>query len=360
MVVSPLICRGHFASALIVARHHRPGDHQPLFFSFIIKIKDKKRENEGIRYREYNRDKERRRRHRSCSHSSDKLRNRPKSLSLSRALSKSKRSSRFDMAPLAAVILLGQLHRVPSTVQEMVQNIETNVDHCTGSVCYLSSIYAIKGILTRVRFISIFQCNFKRGIGCRSTETEARCCKDATSAAEPRCKSSLSEANCNLSSKVMRLLCMTGSNRPAMSANGSVAVYLIIESLYVEIGRVALINYGKDYGKLVVIVDVLDQNMALVDAPDMVRSQMNFKRLSLTDIKIDINRVPGKKSLIEAMEKADVKNKWENSSWGKKLIVQKRRAALNDFDKFKLMLAKIKKGGLIRQELAKLKKENAA
>ncbi|KAK9195265.1 hypothetical protein WN943_003385 [Citrus x changshan-huyou] len=104
---------------------------------------------------------------------------------------------------------------------------------------------------------------------------------------------------------------------------------------YVEIGRVALVNYGKDYGKLVVIVDVLDQNRALVDAPNM-------------------------KSLIEAMEKADVKNKWENSSWDRKLIVQKRRAALNDFDRFKLMLAKIQKGGFVRQELAKLKKENAA
>jgi hypothetical protein len=29
---------------------------------------------------------------------------------------------------------------------------------------------------------------------------------------------------------------------------------------YVEIGRVALINYGEDYGKLVVISDVIDQN----------------------------------------------------------------------------------------------------
>ncbi|KAK9225655.1 hypothetical protein WN943_010699 [Citrus x changshan-huyou] len=103
MAVSPLICRSHFVSALIVAHHHRPGDHQLLFFSFIIKIKDKKR---GMS-REYNRDKERRRRHRSCSHSSDRLRNRPKSLSPSRALSKSKRSSGFDMAPLAAVILPG-------------------------------------------------------------------------------------------------------------------------------------------------------------------------------------------------------------------------------------------------------------
>ncbi|CAL4944285.1 unnamed protein product [Urochloa decumbens] len=140
---------------------------------------------------------------------------------------------------------------------------------------------------------------------------------------------------------------------------------------FVEIGRVALVNYGKDYGRLVVIVDVVDQNrafiaslhylnQALVDAPDMVRCQMNFKRLSLTDIKIDIKRVPKKTTLIKAMEEADVKTKWENSSWGKKLIVQKRRAALNDFDRFKVMLAKIKRGGAIRQELAKLKKASTA
>lgn len=104
---------------------------------------------------------------------------------------------------------------------------------------------------------------------------------------------------------------------------------------FVEIGRVALVNYGKEYGRLVVIVDIIDQNrvtpssnfspfptfthahllvfsvtvavfvlQALVDAPDMVRSPMNFKRLSLTDIKVDIKRVPKKKDLIKAMEAA--------------------------------------------------------
>ena len=36
----------------------------------------------------------------------------------------------------------------------------------------------------------------------------------------------------------------------------------------------------------------------------MVRCQMNFKRLSLTDIKIDIKRVPKKTTLIKAMEEA--------------------------------------------------------
>ena len=41
-----------------------------------------------------------------------------------------------------------------------------------------------------------------------------------------------------------------------------------------------------------------------MDAPDMVRCQMNFKRLSLTDIKIDIKRVPKKTTLIKAMEEA--------------------------------------------------------
>ncbi|XP_058068690.1 large ribosomal subunit protein eL14y-like [Magnolia sinica] len=126
---------------------------------------------------------------------------------------------------------------------------------------------------------------------------------------------------------------------------------------YVEIRRVALVNCGKDYEKLVVIVNLIDQNQALVDAPDMVRGQMNFKRLSLTNIKIDILRIPKKKSLVATMEAAGVKNKWENSLWGQKLIVQKRRASVNDFDRFKVMLAKIKRGGAIRQELAQLRKQ---
>lgn len=43
---------------------------------------------------------------------------------------------------------------------------------------------------------------------------------------------------------------------------------------------------------------------ALVDAPAMVRRQMNLKSLTLTDITIDIKRVPKKRTLVEAMEAA--------------------------------------------------------
>lgn len=36
---------------------------------------------------------------------------------------------------------------------------------------------------------------------------------------------------------------------------------------FIEIGRVAYVAYGPSKGKLVVIIDVIDQNRVLVDGP---------------------------------------------------------------------------------------------
>ena len=59
---------------------------------------------------------------------------------------------------------------------------------------------------------------------------------------------------------------------------------------YVEIGRVCLITYGPDAGKLATIVDVMDNNRVLVDGPQPLtgvhRHAVNVKRIQLTDIKI--------------------------------------------------------------------------
>ena len=82
-------------------------------------------------------------------------------------------------------------------------------------------------------------------------------------------------------------------------------------------------------------------------------------------------------------------SRWANSSWGRKLIVQKKRAALTDFERFKVMVARIKvkfrptwllglfclysqfiflrncdtfslqRSSLVKKELAKLRKEKA-
>ena len=39
---------------------------------------------------------------------------------------------------------------------------------------------------------------------------------------------------------------------------------MVVYTRFVEIGRVGLVNFGADYGKLVTIIDVLDANRVCV------------------------------------------------------------------------------------------------
>ena len=57
----------------------------------------------------------------------------------------------------------------------------------------------------------------------------------------------------------------------------------------VEPGRVCFVNYGADYGKLVVIVDMVDTGRVLIDSVDksMPRCIYPLRRLSLTKIAVD-------------------------------------------------------------------------
>lgn len=108
----------------------------------------------------------------------------------------------------------------------------------------------------------------------------------------------------------------------------------------VEVGRIAMINYGKDYGKLVVIVDIIDQARALCDAPDMTRKPVYFKRMAITEFKIDISKCPDKKTLTAALNDSGVMKKFAATVWGKKLAARKAKASLSDFGRFKAMIAK--------------------
>eukprot|EP00878_Enallax_costatus_P000324 GHUV01000398.1.p1 GENE.GHUV01000398.1~~GHUV01000398.1.p1 ORF type:complete len:133 (+),score=52.34 GHUV01000398.1:134-532(+) len=125
---------------------------------------------------------------------------------------------------------------------------------------------------------------------------------------------------------------------------------------YVEIGRVALVTFGEDYGKLVVISDVVDQNRALVDAPTETRRVMNFKRLQLTDLKVEIPRLASKKVLTEAFTSADVAGKFASSAWGKKLAARSSKAAMTDFDRYKAAIEKSRRNRAIRKAFNQLKK----
>jgi len=131
---------------------------------------------------------------------------------------------------------------------------------------------------------------------------------------------------------------------------------------YVEIGRVVLVNYGPDYGKLATIIDILDENRALVDGPIALtgvrRQIMNFKRVALTDLKVSIPRSIRSHGLAAALQKGELLKKWSQSAWAKKLQQRKARANMTDFDRFKVMTLRKKRGALLRKEFLKVKKAN--
>jgi len=131
--------------------------------------------------------------------------------------------------------------------------------------------------------------------------------------------------------------------------------------IFVNIGRVVLINHGDDNGKLATIIDIIDQNRALVDGPVEVtgvnRQQINFKSLALTPLQVKIGRNPRPSTLSAALQKAKVLEQWKTSTWAKRLQQQKIRANMTDLDRFRGMILHKKRQHLINREMAKLKKE---
>jgi len=127
---------------------------------------------------------------------------------------------------------------------------------------------------------------------------------------------------------------------------------------FVEIGRVAHIAFGPDDGKLVTIVDVIDQNRALVDGPctGVARQSMNFKQLHLTKFRMDFPHGARTRTVRKAWEKADISKKWEETTWAKKIADREKRKQLTDFDRFKLMKAKQARNRLIMIEFGKMRK----
>ncbi|KAI9342136.1 60S ribosomal protein L14e [Pilaira anomala] len=114
----------------------------------------------------------------------------------------------------------------------------------------------------------------------------------------------------------------------------------------VEVGRVVLINYGPDAGKLAVIVDIIDHNRALIDGPTtgVTRQAFAYRRMVLTSLVIkDLPRNVGQSALVKALEKSQVVASFEKSAWAKKLEQRKVRASLTDFDRFKVSKLKNKR-----------------
>merc|ERR1719150_1033389 len=120
---------------------------------------------------------------------------------------------------------------------------------------------------------------------------------------------------------------------------------------FVQAGRVAYINFGDDYGKLVVIVDIADSNRVLVDGDDFPRVLYPLKRLTLTKLVVPISKGSRTGTLQAAAEEFGLEKKWEESNTAKMLARREKRSELTDFERFAVMRQRKSRSHAVRKLL---------
>ncbi|KAH8089633.1 putative 60S ribosomal protein L14 [Filobasidium floriforme] len=131
---------------------------------------------------------------------------------------------------------------------------------------------------------------------------------------------------------------------------------------FVEVGRVVLVNDGPSAGKLAVIAEIIDHNRALIDGPNssVPRQAIAYRHLILTPYTIPaLPRAAGTGVIRKAFEKSQVGDKWQASSWAKKLAARDARKKSTDFERFEVGLLKRQRRDLVRKAYAKEKKASA-
>jgi large subunit ribosomal protein L14e len=121
---------------------------------------------------------------------------------------------------------------------------------------------------------------------------------------------------------------------------------------YVHSGRVVQINYGPSSGKLAVIVDILDQNRALIDGPctGVPRQILSFKRMSITKISIPkFPRGAREKTVKKCWLDAKITEQWDATPAAKKNKQAAIRASLSDFDRFRVQFLKARRSHLTKE-----------
>jgi len=84
---------------------------------------------------------------------------------------------------------------------------------------------------------------------------------------------------------------------------------------------------------------------------------INFKRLSITDFKVDIGVGARHGTVAKAFDAADIANKWSATNWAKRQAAKAKRDTLNDFDRFKIMKLRKRRSYRLRFETGKLLKQ---
>ena len=105
---------------------------------------------------------------------------------------------------------------------------------------------------------------------------------------------------------------------------------------------------------MVVIVDILDNTRVLVDGPKFPRVVYPLGRLQLTRLKVPVLRGARTGTLLKAAKKFELDKKWEATPAFKKMDKSKKRAALTDLDRFKVMVARKQRSYAVKKLAKKL------
>lgn len=120
-----------------------------------------------------------------------------------------------------------------------------------------------------------------------------------------------------------------------------------------------LLKSGPCSGKIAIIAEIIDHNRVIIDGPttSVPRQSFPFKHLALTSLKLTkLPRGAGTGTIRKQVEKEALVEKWDKSSWAQKRAAVDKRRSLNDFGRFRVMLAKKQRRDIVRKTLAKAKK----
>jgi len=132
---------------------------------------------------------------------------------------------------------------------------------------------------------------------------------------------------------------------------------------FVEVGRVVLLNAGPTAGKIAVIVEIIDHNRAIIDSPatGVPRQSYPYRHLTLTPLTLSkLPRACGTAVVRKRMEEDKTVERWAASAWAKKLEAVKARRALNDFQRFGVMLEKKQRRDRVRKGVKAAKKASSS
>lgn len=117
---------------------------------------------------------------------------------------------------------------------------------------------------------------------------------------------------------------------------------------FVQVGRVARVNYGPLEGKLATIVDIINDKRVLIDGEGISRQIIPICRLQLTKQVLKIGRGVTSGKLRTTIAKEGVQKKFDDSTLGRSFARQARRQQLTDFERFKALTLRRKLSKLLR------------